>query len=79
MPHINHIRGFYVNNKWGGGSNNLHNRYCSGVRLLLYILKNTWPEISNALFKLSNFMYEANTMHYKALLFLIKYLFTNQV
>ena len=54
-------------------SYNLHKRYRSGVRSLLYIVTHSRPVMSNAVRELAKCMYKANMRHYKDLLRAIKY------
>ena len=45
---------------------NIQERYRSGLLSLLYLVKHSRPELSNAVRDLSKYMYEANTSHHKA-------------
>ena len=47
--------------------------YRSGVRMLLYLAKQTRPDIANAVHEHSNMMDVATELYYKSLLWLIKY------
>ena len=53
-------------------SYDLQKRYRRVVGCLLYLIKHSKPELSNALHELSKCMDEANISHYKALLRAIK-------
>jgi hypothetical protein len=54
-------------------SNNEQKLYKSGVGSLLYLVKHSRPDLSNAVRELSKTMDEANNKHWKALLRAIKY------
>ena len=53
----------------------LHQRYRSGIRSLIYLVRHSRPELSNTVCELSKFMDEANMSHYKSLLCAMKYIF----
>ena len=55
-------------------SENLYKRYRSGVGSLLYLVKNSRTQLSNAVHEVSKCMYEANMIHYKDLLRAMKYI-----
>ena len=55
-------------------SYDLQKRYRSGVGSLLYILKHSRPELSNAVRELSKYMDKANMINCKAILGAIIYL-----
>ena len=59
--------------KYTNISDNLQKIYRSGVVSLLYLVKNTEPELSNAGRELSKCMDKENMRHYKALLYATKY------
>ena len=52
-------------------------RYCSGVGMLLYLVKFSRPDISNSVQDLSKYMDCANKAHYKALIQALKYVLTS--
>ena len=54
-------------------SYDLQNRYRSGIRLLLYLVKHSQPKLSNVVREISQCMDEANMSQYKALMHAIKY------
>ena len=54
-------------------SDNIQNRYSSGVESLLYLVNNSQPKLSNAVREISLYMDEANMSHYRAIIRAIKY------
>ena len=54
-------------------SYDIQKRYRSAVGSLLYLVKHSRPQLSNAVRELSKCMYKANTSHYNSLICAIKY------
>ena len=52
---------------------NLQKRYWGGIGSLIYLVKHSQPELSNAVHELSKCMDESNMSHFKALICSIKY------
>ena len=74
MTQIHHIGGLNVIKKQKKKSYDLKKRYSSGVRLLLYLVKNSLTKFSKAVCEIYKFMDKANISHHKALLRATKYI-----
>ncbi len=54
-------------------SKELHKKFCSGVGMLLWLVKHSWPDIATCVRELSKVLDGTTEAAYKEMLFVIKY------